>query len=218
MRRVLLVLLPVIGLTAAVSTAAAHPPPPPPPESIASEPERPLVEWSTWVGIAYGWAPGTDHGVPRVIDPAIDRDPAASGWDAGLGAELSLPLTRAGTVRFGPWVEGRTSSGPLLGGELVLTARPAKLDLFWYQGEGAWTLRAGGNRDVVTGAVAWGYRAPWDLFHPSHGRSRYMIGVRVVASATRAIDDPRLWSATVGLETEPMGALRYLLGIRAWYR
>ena len=45
-----------------------------------------------------------------------------------------------------------------------------------------------------------------------------MIGVRVVASATRAIDDPRLWSATLGLETEPMGALRYLLGIRAWYR
>ena len=106
----------------------------------------------------------------------------------------------------------------MLGGQLVLTARPAKLDMFFYEGEGTWMLRAGGNRDLVTGAIAWGYRAPWDLFHPARGRSRYMIGVRVVATATRAIDDPGRWSATLGLETEPMGALRYLLGIRAWYR
>ena len=44
-----------------------------------------------------------------------------------------------------------------------------------------------------------------------------MIGVRVVVSATRSLDDPRDWSATVGLEAEPIGALRYLLSIRSWY-
>ncbi len=207
----------VIGATA--STAAARPPPPPDEIARGSERDRPLVEWSTWVRVAYGWAPAADDARPRVIGPDTDRDPGQeSGWESALGAELSLPLTRRGTLRVGPWVEARTSSGPMLGGQLVLAARPAKLDMFFYEGEGIWMVRAGGNRDLITGAVAWGYRAPWDLFRPARGDSRYMIGVRVVATATRSIDDPGRWSATLGLETEPLGALRYLLGIRAWYR
>lgn len=220
MRRALLALLPVIGLTATPSSALAHPPPPPDdPVELASEPERPLVEWSTWVRVAVGVAPASTDASPRVTSPDGDAGTGReTGWETALGAELSLPLTRAGTLRLGPWAEARTSSGPVLGGQLVLAGRPAKLDMFFYEGEGVWTLRAGGNRDLVTGAIAWGYRAPWDLFRPATGRSRYTIGVRVVATATRALDDPRRWSATVGLETEPLGALRYLLGIRAWYR
>ncbi|HVV88586.1 MAG TPA: hypothetical protein VHE35_36330 [Kofleriaceae bacterium] len=221
MRRAPLLALPVIALTVAVPLAAAHPPPPPPEELAIDGPGRPLVEWSTWVRVAFGWAPEPDAGRPRIIGPGsgTGAGPAYdSGWESGLGAELSLPLTHGGNLRLGPWVEARTSSAPVLGGELVLAARPAKLDMFWYEGEGIWMLRAGGNRDLVTGAIAWGYRAPWDLFHPPSGRSRYTIGVRVVATATRAVDDPGRWSATIGLETEPLGALRYLLGIKAWYR
>jgi hypothetical protein len=213
----------VLALTCTVGTALAHPPPPPPDddryEIAAAEPARPLVEWSSWVRVAFGWAPEADAGRPRIIGPDTDRSPVyESGWETALGAELSLPLTSRGNLRFGPWAEVRTSSGPMLGGQLVLTARPAKLDLFLYEGEGQWMVRAGGNTELVTGAVAWGYRAPWDLFRAPRGSSRYMIGVRVVATATRSIDDPSRWSATLGLEAEPLGALRYLLGIRAWYR
>lgn len=89
--------------------------------------------------------------------------------------------------------------------------------MFWYKGEGVWIVRAGGNRDIYTGALSYGYRAPWKLWGPWSGKTRYMIGVRMVASYMRAADDPSLWSATLGLETEPVGALRYLLGIRSWY-
>ena len=32
-----------------------------------------------------------------------------------------------------------------------------------------------------------------------------------------SLDDPRDWSVTGGLEVEPVGAIRYLLGIRSWY-
>lgn len=220
MRRLLLSLVSVLGLTAQVAPALAHPPPPP--DELAMEPprpERPLLEWSTWVRVAFGGAPAPGEARPRIIGPGEAAGPDyESGWESGLGAELSLPINRAGTVRIGPWVEVRSSSSPVAGGELVLAARPANLDMFWYEGEGLWMLRAGGNRDVVTGSLAWGYRAPWDLFHAARGPSRYTIGVRVVATATRAVDDPRRWSATLGLETEPLGAIRYLFGIKSWYR
>jgi hypothetical protein len=59
--------------------------------------------------------------------------------------------------------------------------------------------------------------APWDLLRPRHREVRYQIGLRAVATYTRSIDDPRDWTSTVGLEVEPVGALRYLLGIRGWY-
>src|SRR5262249_30069795 len=72
----------------------------------------------------------------------------------------------------------------------------------------------GANRDVYTAALSYGYRCPWRLWGPWTGSSRYMIGVRLVASATRAIDDPSRWSANAGLEFEPIGSLRYFLRIR----
>jgi hypothetical protein len=39
-----------------------------------------------------------------------------------------------------------------------------------------------------------------------------------VLSASRAHADPADWQATLGLEVEPIGALRYLLGIESLYR
>ena len=132
-------------------------------------------------------------------------------------ADASLIFTADGDLRLGPWVELRTSSDAMIGGELQITGLPRKLDMFWYEGRGVLALRAGGNRDLATAAIAYGYQAPWDLMRPRHGATRYMIGVRVVPTATQAVDDPRIWSATLGVETEPVGALRYLLGVRSWY-
>lgn len=105
----------------------------------------------------------------------------------------------------------------MAGGEIVLEGVPKRLDLFQYDGEGILSIRAGGNAHVVTGALAYGYLAPWRLWGPWNGATKYMIGVRLVASVTRSVDDPRDWTATGGLEFEPVGALRYLLGIRSWY-
>ncbi|MCX5746587.1 MAG: hypothetical protein NT062_29270 [Proteobacteria bacterium] len=205
----LIVLMPTLAI--------AHPPP-----ELAYEPaSRPIVEWSTWFRLGYGVAHLPSDVVARSTDPAaptvaIEQQRTI---DAALGFELSLPLTARGNLRFGPWFEFRGfSEHPVAGGQLVLTAVPAKLDMFFYEGKGILALRAGGNDREMTGSVAWGYLAPWNLFGSQTGASRYMIGVRFVATVSRDLDDPRVWSATGGLEVEPFGALRYLLGIRSWYR
>lgn len=199
--------------------AVAHPPPPPPPE-LAYEPERPVVEWSTWFRLGYGIAHVPSETVARATEPTVAAIEKQRTVDAALGFELSLPLTHAGNLRIGPWFEFRGfSEHPVVGGEVVLTAVPRTIDMFLYKGQGILALRGGGNDRVATGSLAYGYLAPWDLFDAhGGGASRYMIGVRLVATVTRALDDPRVWSATAGLEVEPFGAIRYLLGIRSWYR
>ena len=62
--------------------------------------------------------------------------------------------------------------------------------------------------EISGNTYTWG---PWS------DTSRYMIGVRLVASATRAIADPDDWAMSLGLEFEPVGALRYVAGIKSWY-
>jgi len=85
----------------------------------------------------------------------------------------------------------------------------------------------------MTASVAYGYVAPYWLEGPCRMRfngintgvcsprpertARYMAGVRLVATATRAIDDPRTWTATLGIELEPVGALRMMTVVRSWY-
>ena len=82
-------------------------------------------------------------------------------------------------------------------------------------------------------AIAYGYLSPFWLEGPCKERfygietgvctprpertARYMAGVRVVASVTRGLDDPRAWSATIGVEFEPVATLRMLLVARSWY-
>lgn len=199
------------------SHAAAHPPPPPDPEP---EEHRPLVEWSSWVRFGFG----TTHEALTVATKgagASDEIRSRAVFQAALGLDLSLPLTRRGDVRLGAWGEFRGfSDHPVGGGEVLLTAVPRKLDLFFYEGQGILALRAGGNDQVWTGSLAYGYLAPWNLFGSTRSgdASRYMIGVRLVANVTVDRDDRRLWTATGGVEVEPVGALRYLLGIRSWYR
>ena len=205
MRAVLLLVL--LG-----STALAHPPP----QLAEPAPTRPRLEWSTWMRVSYEATLHADAAAARTLLPPPPA-PIGSGWSASAGAEITVPVVDSGDVRIGPWVELRGFTSPVAGGELQVGGAPHALDLFFYRGEGILTLRAGGNRELVTGAIAWGYRAPWKLWGPWEGTSRYMIGVRFVLTAARAVENPRDWSLGLGLEVEPIGALRYLLGIRSLY-
>jgi hypothetical protein len=200
-------------------TAAARPPP----EDDHDDgdcctdpgPDRPAAEWSTWFRLGFGVEPATSPTAARSTTPVAPRGHEA-GWEAAIGADLTMAVSASGNVRFGPWIEARGLS--VIGGaELVVQRVPRKLDMFLYDGQGVLALRAGANYDRVTAQLAYGYLAPWKLWGPWRGSSRYMIGVRFVGTVTRAIDDPRDWSATVGIEAEPFGAIRYLLGIRSWY-
>jgi hypothetical protein len=195
----------------------------PPPEPIEIATERPAIEWSSWFRLAYGYTNPAPEATPLAstsvgMQPA-PASPDAWGWHAALGGDITLGVASDGDVRIGPWAElrGFDRAGVVAGGELVIERAPHSLDMFLYDGQGVLIVKAGGNDRVMTGAVAWGYLAPWSLFDPPTGRKRYMIGVRLVATATRAVDDPRDWSVTAGLEVEPIGALRYLLGIKGWY-
>ncbi|MDQ3369973.1 MAG: hypothetical protein M3680_31530 [Myxococcota bacterium] len=178
-------------------------------------PGRPILEWSSWFRVGYGLErtpTGTTAARGTLPTP---RDPTTT-WDVALGVALTLPIASSGNVRVGPWVELR-DDGLIAGGELLFTAVPKRLDLFHFAGTGIVAVRVGATPDVRTASIAYGYSAPWRLWGPWSGTSRYMIGVRVVATATRAHDDPRDWKATLGIEVEPIGALRYLLGIRSLY-
>jgi len=211
----------VVLITLALGGVAVAHPPPPPDDDDYPAPDRdarwggPTIEWSTWFRAGYGAEVGRDPAAARGTMPARARGDTA--WEVALGADLTLPIASRGDLRIGPWAEARTSSKPVGGFELQLGGLPRKLDMFLWAGEGVLTLRTGGNGQVVTGAISYGYRCPWNLRGTSGGGTSYMIGVRVVASYTRSIDDPKDWVATIGLETEPIGALRYLLGIRALY-
>lgn len=174
--------------------------------------DRALLEWSTWVRLGFGLESAPVENVARstVPPPTHDRH---SKWDAALGADVTFPLPTS-KVRLGPWVELRPD-GVFGGGELSIAG--SDLDMFWYKGEHVYTVRAGASPNQVTGAFALGYRCPWRLWGPYSRTSRYMIGVRLVASATRSTTDPDDWSMSFGLEFEPVGSLRYLGGIRPWY-
>lgn len=196
-------------LLALADSALAHPPPP---LEVATTPGPTLVEWTTWlrgtIAVASGNpAPGA---VARTTTPTREADRNVAGA-AGVG--FTLPL--GSHTRIGAWAELRGWDTPFIGGELTLI--PGDLDMFFYKGKSAITARAGGNPTHLTAQLGVAYRAPWDLNGQQPRSSRYMIGVGLVANVTQSRLDPHDWSATVGLELEPVGALRYLLGIKSWY-
>jgi hypothetical protein len=180
-----------------------------PPVSWRRDPA--LLEWSTWVRVGWGVTTEADPPAARVVTP--QQPDITTRWELGLGADVSLPLTHA--VRLGAFGEARGLE-PFAGGELVVTRAPADLDMFWYRGEGVWIVRAGGGRERATASLSWGYRCPWKLWGPYSTASRYEIGARIVFDMTRAYDGHD-WSATLGIEFEPIGAIRYVLGIQSWY-
>ncbi len=203
----------VVLVVVTAGTAAAHPPP-----ELAEEPvKRPAIEWSTWLRLGMGMRPHEVTAATRVTMPQPERRGQDTAYEAALGGELTIGASPAGDVRIGPWFELRGLHDLVAGGELVIQGVPKKIDMFFYEGTGVLALRGGGNTHHLTAQVAYGYLAPWDLFRKTRSDTRYTIGVRLVASYTRSTADPGDWIATVGLETEPVGALRYLLGIRSWY-
>lgn len=206
--------LAVMILVLSAGTAAAHPPPP----MLAEEaPHRPAIDWSTWFRLAIGMEPTAAGSAARSTTPPPERHGHDAAYEAGLGAEATISAGLDGDLRIGPWVEVRGLHDIVAGGEIVLQRVPKSIDMFFYKGQGVLMLRGGANTEHVTAQVAYGYLAPWKLFDAARGETRYTIGVRFVASYTRDIADPHAWIATIGLEAEPVGALRYLLGIRSWY-
>ena len=193
--------------------------PPPPPELAGDGPiewrdDRAWLEWSTWVRLAYGMASEpVDSGTLARTTTIVQAHASGGAWDIGLGAELTIPLpTRR--VRLGPWIELRPS-GVFTGGEINIAGAP--LDMFMYEGERVYAVRLGSSTTDVTASLVYGYRCPWRLWGPYSRGSRYMIGARLVATATRSIDDPHDWSASFGIEFEPVGALRYVGAVKSWY-
>jgi hypothetical protein len=197
-------------------TALAHPPPPDRYEIATDDvTTTTLVEWSTWLRGGFVVADGAhDPNNAQALARTTQRVTTAGGFDGALGAGFTLPL--GSRLRIGPWAEFRSWGMPLLGGELSLVG-PRKLNMFFYEGQGVTSVRVGANPDLLTAQLGFGYQARWNLFGDKPRGSSYMIGVRAVATATQSRYDKHDWSATVGLEFEPVGAARYLLGIRSWY-
>ncbi len=195
---------------------------------------RPPVEWSTWIRAAVG---GERRPVETIARGAATRSEPSSGLhgELGLGLEASLSISPRGNTRIGAWAElrGVSADGVFAGGELILTRVPKRLDMFFYEGHGILALRAGRSTTEATASIAYGYLAPFHLEGACKERfygietgycaprpestTRYMAGLRLVGTVTRAIDDPRAWSATIGIEFEPVAALRMLLVARSWY-
>lgn len=194
---------------------------------------RPPIEWSTWVRGSLG--------IERAVPATAVRGTSGAAAETerhgelGVGIEASLSLSPRGNVRLGAWSElrGLSSESVFAGGELVLTRVPRRVDMFFYEGHGILAVRAGRSTMAATASIAYGYLAPFRLEGVCKERffgietgycgerpessTRYMAGLRLVATVTRALDDPRAWSATLGVEFEPVAALRMLLVARSWY-
>lgn len=199
------------------SHASAHVPPPQFPV------ERPRLEVTSWVGVGGG---------------ALGEGKAARGvFDLRLGYDVTLPLGREGDLRVGPFLEVGSATfaslGVVGGLELFLGATPRPLRMFYYDGEGTFLFRFGGGwswwSDLPTATstplasvtVAYGYRCPFSLREPTQewaeepGQrrpARYMVGVRFWVNGQAGLAS-RVWQLTGGIELEPVGSFRYVLGL-----
>ncbi len=201
------------------SVASAHVPPPRYPRL------RPTLEVCPWVGLGGG---------------ALVVDGAGVGlFDLKLGGDVTLPVDRGGDVRVGTFGEVATASFAsvqAIGGlELFLGAAPRPLRMFYYSGEGAFTARLGAgwawrghavpdarSSPVSSLTLTWGYRAPFSL-RDYHDQSeaepnqrdtlRYMTGARLWVGATVDLAGATAWQLSGGIEFEPVGSFRYLLGL-----
>jgi hypothetical protein len=178
---------------------------------IISTEERPTVEWSLWGRLGAGITTHhADVAARRITPPMVD---STSITEAALGVDLTYGVARHGDLRVGAWGEVRTSSDPVAGAELVLEGLSPHPYDSRIGGTGSLVLRAGGNSRVITGALGFGYVGSFPRFDPWVRWARHVVGARVVLSVNRAIDQPRDWSTTVGLEVEPVGALHALFDL-----
>ena len=204
---------------ASPSLASAHTPPPRYPRL------RPTVELSPWVGLGGG---------ALVVDGS-----SAAVFDLRLGGDATVALRRDGDLRLGPFVEAATAtfaSFQAVGGvELFLGAIPRPLRMFYYSGEGVFTARLGAgwawrehdvadarSTPVASLTLTYGYRAPFSLREyrdelvpelEMESAMRYMTGARLWVGTTVDLRETPGWQLSGGIEFEPVGTFRYLLGL-----
>ena len=178
---------------------------------IVEKQERPTVEWSLWGRLGVGVAAQHPTVLARTLTPPTVVP--STTWEAAAAAELTVGVARDGNIRLGAWGELRTSSGPVVGGELVLEDLAPHPMESRIGGAGSVVLRLGGNAHVVTGAFGFGYVGSWARSDPWLHWAGHVVGARLVASVNRSLDDPHDWSATIGLEVEPIGALHAVLDL-----
>ncbi|HEY6038511.1 MAG TPA: hypothetical protein VIV58_29715 [Kofleriaceae bacterium] len=178
---------------------------------VRGDEERPTVEWSTWARLGYGMAARSPSLLARTIHPPLGE--VDSTWEAALGGEVTLGLANHGNFRIGAWSELRTTSGPVVGGELVLEGLPPRPYDSAINGTGTIVLRAGANEHVATWALGFGYVGSFPRFDPWVSWARHVVGARIVASTTYSLDNPHDWSTTIGIELEPIGVLEKALGL-----
>jgi hypothetical protein len=179
---------------------------------IVMEPQpRPAVEWSLWSRLGLGFRTQHPTALARSLTPP--EPDASSTWEAALAADVTVGVARDGNIRLGAWAELRTSSGPVAGGELVFEGLPPHPWTSRIGGAGTIVLRAGGNAHVITTALGVGYVGSWPRTDPWVRWAKHLVGARIVASVNRSLDDPRDWSATFGLEVEPLGVVHAVLDL-----
>jgi len=172
---------------------------------------RPAVEWSLWGRLGAGLRSGSsDVAARRVIPPTTD---AGSTWEAALGVDATFGIAHHDNLRLGAWGEMRTTTDPVGGAELVLEGLSPHPYSSRIGGAGSLVLRAGGNTRVITAALGFGYVGSFANSGPWVSWARHVIGARVMLSVNRGAEDPREWSATVGLEVEPIGALHAMYNL-----
>jgi hypothetical protein len=184
----------------------------PPPSRDFTE-KRPAIEWSVWGRLGVGVATESPDAVARRVTTTSPASISTWSWLAALSSDFSVGVARGGDLRLGAWGEIRTSSGPVAGGELVLDRLTPHSYTSRIGRAGSIVLRAGGNARVITAAFGVGYVGTFPRFDPWVRWARHVVGARTILSFDRSRDDPHDWSATIGLEIEPIGALHGLYDI-----
>lgn len=186
---------------------------------------RPTWEFTSWVGVGGG---------------AIVGPQGPSGvFDLRAGGDAITAIGDGGDIRVGPFVEASSGSFASLhatgGVEAFVGAVPRPLRMFYYPGEGVFAARLGAGwawrrRDlpgasstpIASLTLSYGYRASFGLHRvdqqttsdpEQRAPDRYMTGARLWAGATIDLADAPAWQVTGGIEFEPAGTLRYLLGL-----
>jgi hypothetical protein len=170
---------------------------------------RPPIEWSTWLRGGYG----IEERATPIAARGTEGQPVAEPhtiFEGALGADVSVGVARRGDLRLGAWAEMRTTSGPVLGGELIVSGFPRHPINGELESSAGFILRAGGNGDVISGAIGFGFTGSWASRDPWISWARHAVGARAVASMTRSSTE---WSTTVGVELEPIGTLQALVGL-----
>jgi hypothetical protein len=170
--------------------------------------DRPAVEWSLWARLGVGIAsPKPPDAITRSITPPPMDVSSSSTWETALTADLTFRAGR-GDLRLGVFGEVRNSSDPVFGGELVLEGLPPRPDRSSISGAGNVVVRIGANDRLITTAFGFGYVGAFSRTDAWIPWLRHMVGARMVVSMNHALDEPGNWSALVGLEIEPLGAVR----------